>query len=280
MTRIALFPGQGSQKQGMGEGLFQKYPALIRQANDILGYSIEDICLNNPDNHLNETQFTQPALFIVNALSFLAKQEDGYQPDMALGHSLGEYNALLTADVFGFEDGLKIVKERARLMSEQKNGGMAAIIGVTAAEVAELLGRFHINEIDVANYNSPSQTVISGPKTAIEDFKVFFQKSSKGKFIPLTVSGAFHSRFMKPAAEKFGAFLSGFTFQTPKLPVIANVTAALYTPQEIAHTLTQQLTGSVRWTDSIRLAAQSPQPEWTEIGPGNVLTNLLKKILE
>ncbi len=164
-----VFPGQGSQFKGMGAGLFDEFQDLTRQADDILGYSIEELCLEDPNHQLGKTQFTQPALYTVSALSYLKKmKESGREPDYAAGHSLGEYNALFAAGCFDFETGLQLVKKRGELMSKAAPGGMAAVLGFTAEQVKEVLSDYHLTGIDIANHNSPSQIVIAGTKQDIE----------------------------------------------------------------------------------------------------------------
>ena len=163
-----LFPGQGSQKKGMGLSLFEHYPELVKEADAILGYSIEDLCLNDPDDLLKQTQYTQPALYVVNALSYLERiKEDGKEPDYVAGHSLGEYDALFAAGVFDFATGLKLAKRRGELMAEARNGGMAAVIGMKENEIRKVIEENELQQIDIANLNSPNQIVISGPKLSL-----------------------------------------------------------------------------------------------------------------
>lgn len=163
--KVYVFPGQGSQSKGMGQGLFDKYPELTSKADKILGYSIKKLCLEDPDENLRYTQYTQPAIYTVNALMYLNKiAKTGEKPSFVVGHSLGEYNALYAAGVIDFETGLKIVKKRGELMSRAKGGGMAAVIGLREEEVRDVLKENGIESIDIANINSCSQIVISGPK--------------------------------------------------------------------------------------------------------------------
>lgn len=160
-----MFPGQGSQKKGMGGELFDEFDTLTKKADDILGYSIKELCLQDPRRELNDTQFTQPALYVVNAFSFLKKiRETGNKPDFVIGHSLGEFNALLAANCFDFEDGLRIVQKRGELMSKARNGSMAAIVNGTRQQIEDILSSNNLTNIDFANYNTHSQFVISGLK--------------------------------------------------------------------------------------------------------------------
>ena len=196
-----MFPGQGSQEPGMGEGLFDLYPELVAQADEILGYSIKTLCLEDPAEQLSQTQYTQPALYTVNALSFLKQKQDApdQRPMFYLGHSLGEYNALFAADVFDFATGLRLVRERGALMAEARGGGMAAIIGLGAEQVASVLEKEGLSTIDIANMNTPEQTVISGLAEDINHVQDVFQAAGARLCIPLKVSGAFHSIYMKVA---------------------------------------------------------------------------------
>jgi malonyl CoA-acyl carrier protein transacylase len=280
MSLAFVFPGQGSQKKGMGEGLFQRFPDLVRAADAQLGYSIQELCLSDPENKLGQTQFTQPALYTVNALTFLAKIEDEKRrPDWLAGHSLGEYDALVAADAFDFLTGLKLVQKRGALMAQCSGGGMAAVMGITADRISELIYNFAFDSIDVANLNSPNQTVISGPAADVTAGSVIL-KEAGAKVIPLNVSGAFHSRMMEPAAAEFASFLSGFSFRPLKIPVIANATALPYENGKVAELLAKQITSSVRWTESIRYITRQGSPEFVEVGPGAVLTGLIRQIMK
>ncbi|MES2307422.1 MAG: ACP S-malonyltransferase, partial [Verrucomicrobiota bacterium] len=226
MTKIYVFPGQGSQKVGMGKELFPLFPEEVSQANEILGYSIEQLCTEDPHQLLNRTDYTQPALYIVNALSYLQKvKETGIKPSLVAGHSLGEYNALLAAGVFDFATGLKLVQKRGALMAQAQGGGMAAVLGMPVEKIRELLQNPAHSGIDVANFNAPEQTVISGPAEAIQNAKADFDAAGAKRYVVLAVSGAFHSRYMKPSQEEFEKFLEGFTFKAPEIPVISNVHA-------------------------------------------------------
>lgn len=271
-----IFPGQGSQMKGMGEGLFDAFPKLTKQADDILGYSIEDLCLNNPDQKLNQTQFTQPALYVVNALSYAKKiqQNEDNKPDFLAGHSLGEYNALQAAGVFSFEAGLKLVKKRGALMSQAKNGAMAAVLNCPETQIHEILKEANLNAIDIANRNAPSQVVISGLKEDIDKSQSYFEKAEV-MFVPLNTSGAFHSRYMKDAEAEFAKYVKKFKFSEPGIPVIANVTAQLYELEVVAENLIRQLSNCVRWSDSIRYLLEQGEMEFEELGVGDVLTKLI-----
>lgn len=277
---VFLFPGQGSQQQGMGGTLFDEFSHITRVADDILGYSIKHLCLHDPQKQLSKTQFTQPALYTVNALMYLkALQEASHPPAYAAGHSVGEYNALLAAGAFDFVTGLKLVKKRGELMSQATEGGMAAVIGLNDQQVHKVLREYVLSDIDIANHNSLTQIVIAGPKAAIEKAKAIFEQNGAHLFIPLNVSGAFHSRAMGPSQDQFARFLHEFTFASLSFPVISNVHALPYRHGEVGSNLIQQIAQPVRWFDTIQyLLAQCDDVQMQEIGPGNVLTKLVKQI--
>ncbi|MCH2193545.1 ACP S-malonyltransferase [Kordia sp.] len=269
-----LFPGQGSQKKGMGAGLFDEFPELTKKADKILGYSIKELCLEDPNKQLNKTQFTQPALYVVNALSYQKKLKDGEkEPNYVAGHSLGEYNALQAAGVFSFESGLKLVKKRGELMSKAKNGGMAAILNSSEEQIKEILKDANLDTIDIANLNASSQIVISGLKEDVTNAQPFFEKAGV-MFIPLNTSGAFHSRYMKEAADEFEKFLKRKRFYEPKIEVIANITGKPYDHKKVSESLVNQLYNSVRWADGMTYLLEKGEMEFEELGVGEVLTKL------
>jgi trans-AT polyketide synthase/acyltransferase/oxidoreductase domain-containing protein len=263
----------------MGAELFERYPDLIAEADAILGYSIKELCLVNPDNKLNSTDHTQPALYIVDVLSCLAKVEDEKNgPDFVIGHSLGEYAALYAAGAFDFATGLKLVQKRGALMNAAMGGGMAAILGMDGDAVAKALAELGADSIDVANFNSPTQTVISGLKADIETFAPQLKEKGAKRVVILSVSGAFHSRYMKPAAEEFETFLAGFNFGSMKVPCIANCSALPYTNDSIASNLVRQMYSSVRWIDTIKGLREQGADTFVEVGPGTVLSGLARQI--
>ncbi len=279
MTKIYVFPGQGSQSPGMGGDLFDQFPELVKQADQELGCSAKNLCLDDPEDKLNQTDYTQPALYIVNALSYLSKKEESDRPpDFVAGHSLGEYNALFAAGVFDFLTGLRLVKKRGEIMVRATGGGMAAVIGMPPDKIKQVLKDASFETIDIANLNSPKQTVISGRKEDIDAVKSVFEEAGVRLFVPLKVSGAFHSRYMQDAQNEFTDFLNNFEFQPVQLPVIANYTAAPYQDAETVNNMVRQISSPVRWVESIRYLKQQPEPEFEEIGPGNVLTKLIKQV--
>ena len=264
----------------MGGELFERFADWTATADRILGYSIRELCLENPREELGLTQFTQPALFVVNAMTWRARSEDG-KPAAAFlaGHSLGEYNALLAAGVFDFATGLELVRERGALMGRVSGGGMAAVIGLSPERIAEVLASSEAGgRLDVANYNAFDQTVIAGPQVDIEAIKPAFEAVGVRAFTPLKVSAPFHSRYMRDAMEEFGAFLAGFEFAAPSIPVIANVTGEPYPADGVRGTLAKQIGSSVRWLDSMVGLLDRGVTDFEEVGPGNVLTKLLVRI--
>jgi malonyl CoA-acyl carrier protein transacylase len=274
--RAFMFPGQGAQSRGMGGPLFDEFKEITRQADRILGYSIKELCLENPRGELNRTQFTQPALYVVNALSYMKKLREWGTPEYLAGHSLGELNALLAAECFDFETGLELVRKRGELMSRAGEGAMAAILNASREELATLLRDNGLSNVDFANFNTPSQIVLSGAMEEIRKVETLM----KGNMIyhPLNTSGAFHSRFMAPAAEEFRAYLESFTFADPKIPVIANVTARPYESGAVGENLAKQISSTVRWSESIQYLLQLGTIEIEEVGNGDVLTKLLRTI--
>ena len=280
-----VFPGQGSQKRGMGQGLFdesRQYAEVEKDVDRILSYSLRKLCLEDADNRLKETQFTQPCLYVVNALHYYKAVDQGARPAYLAGHSLGEYNALLAAGVFDFLTGLRLVQKRGELMSRAKNGGMGAVIGLGARLVAKALQENGLASIDVANFNTPSQTVVSGPIEDIKRAGPLLEKAGARLFMPLQVSAAFHSRYMADAAKAFADFLDPIPFAAPKIPVVANATARPYptdrASESIKSLLVKQITHSVQWTQSIRFLISQGVTQFSEMGPGNVLTRLSQQI--
>lgn len=281
--KTIMFPGQGSQSKGMGGDLFDEFTNLTAKADKILGYSIKELCLEDPRRELNKTQFTQPALYIVNALSFFKLVKDtGVKADFYVGHSLGEFNALMAAGAFDFETGLKLVKKRGQLMSQATDGGMAAILNVTKEQIEIILADNGLDKIDIANYNTPSQIVISGELEQVGKAQSFFQEGEM-LYYPLNTSGAFHSRLMTPATEKFKTYLNRFKMNDIEVPVIANVTAQEYVNSELKDCLFNQISSTVKWSESIqflmKLGAEKDSPmEFIEVGHGEVLTKMIANI--
>ena len=280
MAKVCVFPGQGSQFVGMGEELFAKYPDLVAQADQVLGYSIVELCTQDPNNVLNETQYTQPALYFVSALSYLDWQQENKQAPLYLaGHSLGEYCALFAAGAFSLIDGLKIVQKRGQLMANAPKGAMAAVVNLPLQQVTNLIAESQFPDIDVANINSKQQLIISGLYDDIHACAEIFTEQD-ARFIPLKVSAAFHSHYMAEVADEFAQFLTGFTFNPLNIPVISNYSARLYPNTNYLQLLTKQIDHSVKWYESMSwlLTELDDNTDIEEVGPGFVLTKMLQGI--
>jgi len=263
----------------MGAELFPKFPEQVATADRELGYSIAELCLRDPEGKLNSTRYTQPALFLVNALTFLNRLvETGELPHVVAGHSLGEYNALFAAGVFDLATGIRLVRERAALMARATGGGMAAVIGLTPEKIETVLRDAHLGALDIANLNSPQQTVISGPVSELEQSQKPLEVAGAMLWKRLPVSAAFHSRYMVDAERAFAALLRDVELAPPRIPVISNVTAAPHEPGAIKEKLAQQISHSVRWTETVRWLTRQPEPVYSELGPGNVLTGLVRRV--
>lgn len=273
-----MFPGQGSQYRGMGKDLFKAYPKETKLASEILGYDLEELCVNDPEKQLGKTQFTQPALYVVNALAYYKEQDEYGKPDFLIGHSLGEYNALLAAGAFDFATGLRLVQKRGALMAAASGGSMAAVIGLNVATIKQKLEDSGFTDVDIANFNTPLQTIIAGQQEAIERVLKSFDEQGI-KIIPLAVSAPFHSRYMRPAAEEFSIFLKEFKFLPLQIPVISNVTARPYIDDQIATLLSKQIASSVQWIDTVRLLMGKGVKDYEEIG-GGILTKMVNEIKE
>jgi trans-AT polyketide synthase, acyltransferase and oxidoreductase domains len=274
-----VFPGQGSQHKGMGKDLFGSYPDLVAVAERVLGYSMSALCLDDPKGLLNETQFTQPALYVVSALTFFnTLDSNGKRPDYLAGHSLGEYNSLLAAEVIDFETGLRLVQKRGELMAKVQGGGMAAIVGLSDQAIEKILSENSFTSIEIANRNTPSQFVISGLLEEIQRSKAVFESAGARRFVPLRVSAPFHSRHMAGARSEFAEFLSTIRMSQPKVPVISNVTARPYPESGIRELLAEQITSPVNWMETIQYLRALGETEFVELGPGTVLSGLIKKI--
>ncbi|WP_010286475.1 ACP S-malonyltransferase [Kurthia massiliensis] len=287
MTKIAfLFPGQGSQKVGMGEALLQgNYANFYETADALLGYDLSTLMLQGPEEQLTLTYNAQPALLTTGVL--VAKQlvDAGIQPDFTIGHSLGEYAALVASGVMTFEDAVQIVHTRGKLMNEAMpagEGSMAAILALdeqTLGEVTKSVSEELGEVVQMANLNCPGQIVISGTKRAVEVACERAKAAGARRALPLNVSGPFHSELMKPAAEKLRETLANVSLQQATVPVIANVTAQPVTaPDAIADLLVAQLSAPVQFEASIRTLLAQGVDTFIECGPGKVLSGLVKKI--
>jgi malonyl CoA-acyl carrier protein transacylase len=282
VTEVLLFPGQGSQHAGMGELLFDRYPELVAQASDILGWSIRRICTENPGAVLDDTRFTQPAVHVVNALQFRALREaagpDAAWPHLVLGHSLGEYSALEAAGVIGFADSVQLVAERARLTANVR-GAMTAVLGLDLPRIQAVLHAAGLNGIDLANLNTPRQTVLAGPAADICRAETALAGAGAFDIRRLAVSGPFHSRYMSGAAEQFARVLARVTFAEPAFPVIANRTGVPYAAGQYGRLLAEHICHPVRWHESIDwILRHYDHVSFTEAGDRGFLLRMLRQI--
>ena len=276
-----VFPGQGAQFTGMGKDLYENSPLakeLFEKANEILGFRITDIMFDGTAEELKETKVTQPAVFLHSVI--LAKVLD-IQPDMVAGHSLGEFSALVVNGALSFEDGLKLVSQRAIAMQkacEIKPSTMAAILNLEDQVVEDICASID-GIVVAANYNCPGQLVISGEYKAVEEACEKLKEAGAKRALILPVGGAFHSPMMEPAREELAAAIEATTFATPSCPVYQNVTAsAISDATEIKKNLISQLTGAVKWTQSVNQMIADGATSFTEVGPGKVLVGLVNKI--
>lgn len=284
---FALFPGQGSQKVGMGRQLFEQYDLakeLFAKADEALGFSLSQICFEGPADKLTLTEITQPAILTVSTICFRLFQQ---QPQSgahtivaAAGHSLGEYSALVAAEALSFEDAVRLVNKRGRYMQEAVPVGTGRMVAVLGKEVAELQAAIDASGVEVAeiaNINAPGQIVVAGSVAGVAGF---VEKLGTAKVIDLPVSAPFHCSLMKPAEERLRIDLAGITLKTPKFPVYQNFTASFTNdPEVIRENLALQVCGRVRWVECVENALKEKTPEavW-EYGAGNVLTGLVKRI--
>lgn len=273
MTAL-IFPGQGSQHVNMGKDLFARFPELTAQADAVLGYSIEELCRTGNNGDLNRTEFAQPALFVVNALTYLSRDPALPRPRYLAGHSLGEYSALFAAGCFDFATGVRLVRRRGALMGHAQGGGMLAVLGADSELLRELIDGAGQGLVDMANFNSSSQTVLSGPTDVLHEVARALALQNGARGVPLKVSAAFHSRYMRETAVEFGRFLSGFSFADPQVPVLSNVSAAPYEAGQVADLLVRQIHQPVRWHQITRHLLDHGVEDVEEIGPGRVLTGL------
>ncbi|MBM7623822.1 ACP S-malonyltransferase [Sporohalobacter salinus] len=281
-----LFPGQGAQKVGMGAELVKNYSIakdIFQAADEALGFEISKLCFEGPADKLKRTENTQPAILTMSIAAYEILKKKGIQPDMVAGHSLGEYSALVAAGALDFKSAVKLVHKRGQFMEEAVpagKGAMGAVIGLKRDGVEEVVKEgSQFGTVELANYNTPIQTVISGSKEAVEKTLELAEDAGAKKTVLLNVSGPFHSSLMKPASERLAAELEKVEISQPDLPIIANVTADyVETSDEIKKALIDQLSGSVYWVDTIKQMINDNVNKVIEVGPGRTLKGFMRRI--
>lgn len=278
-----VFPGQGAQFVGMGKDLYDnnaEVHEMFEKANEILGFRITDLMFEGTEEDLRQTKVTQPAIFL-HSVALAKSLGDEFQPDMVAGHSLGEFSALVSAGALSFEEGLKLVSKRAHAMQkacEMQPSTMAAVLALPDAKVEEICAGID-DVVAPANYNCPGQVVISGTIEGIDKACEQMLAAGAKRALKLKVGGAFHSPLMQPAQEELTEAIKAAKFETPRCPIYQNVDGKPHTdPEEIKANLIKQLTGAVRWTQDVEAMIADGADEFIELGPGNVLQGLVKKI--
>ena len=279
-----LFPGQGAQSVGMGKDLYENFAAaksVYETADSTLGKSVSTICFEGPEEDLKQTVNTQPSIVTTSIAALEAlKSELNITPDFVAGHSLGEYCAMYTAGVMSLETTLKAIQKRADLMGATKGGSMAAVLNATDEQLkAGLEEGSKVGYVDVANYNSPVQVVITGDSDAVKATSDYLLANGVRRVVPLAVSGAFHSRYMENAGKEFASFVSELALNDAKMPVITNVDATeTLKADDFKSKMPKQISSSVHWTQTIQKMVEEGVDTFVEIGPGKVLAGLNKKI--
>jgi len=281
-----MFPGQGSQKIGMGKDLAQDFPtakSTFEEADDVLKWKISELCFWGDEEELKQTENTQLAVLIVSLAAYRILKENGIVPSAVAGHSLGEYSALVASGVITFHDALKLVQKRAKLMSEAAEnnpGGMLAILGLENSQVERICQEANsVGILDVANYNCLGQVVISGEFKALDLAAEIAQKMNAKRCIRLQVNGAFHSRLMSSAREGMIEAVANTEFCNPEIKLVQNVTANyVRTSEEICQNLIEQITNSVQWEKSMSCLISDGFSRFIEVGPGKVLSGLIRRI--
>lgn len=277
-----VFPGQGAQFSGMGKDLYDAYPdarEMMQRANEVLGFSLTDVMFEGTDEELRQTRVTQPAIFLHSIVA--GRLMTTLRPDMVAGHSLGEFSALVAAEVLHWEDGLRLVSQRAQAMQEaceMQPSTMAAVLALADEKVVEVCEQ--IDDVVVAaNFNSPGQVVISGSISGVDLACKALKEAGAKRALKLPVGGAFHSPLMQPAAQKLQDAIMATTFRTPICPVYQNVSAKAETDKDtIQRQVLEQLTSPVRWTQSVQQMIADGATAFYEFGPGDVLKGLIRKI--
>ena len=277
-----VFPGQGAQFSGMGKDLYDAYPearTMMLRANDILGFSLTDVMFEGTDDELRQTRVTQPAIFLHSIVA--GRLMTTLRPNMVAGHSLGEFSALVAAEAISWEDGLRLVSQRAQAMQEAcelQPGAMAAVLALADEKVVEVCENMD-DTVVAANFNCPGQVVISGSVSGVEMACKALKEAGAKRALKLPVGGAFHSPLMRPAAERLQQAIMQTTFRTPACAVYQNVSAKPETdPKLIQKQVLEQLTAPVRWTQSVQQMIADGATHFYEFGPGDVLKGLIRKI--
>lgn len=281
MKKVAfIFPGQGSQSIGMGLDLYENFASakqVFDTADKVLGKSISKICFEGPEEDLKQTINTQPAILATSIAALEAfKSALNIEPTYTAGHSLGEYAGYYASGAISLEDAFKLIQKRAELMSESKGGAMSAVLNSTEETVKECLSAVD-GYIAIANYNSPQQIVITGDENAVKQAGEMLLEKGARRVVPLAVSGAFHSEYMKNAGEKFGEFVKDFDVKETQIPVVTNVDAE-FTTSNFKEKMSKQIYSSVQWTQSIQKMVENGVDTFIEFGNGTVLAGLNKKI--
>ncbi|KAF2955647.1 ACP S-malonyltransferase [Marinitoga sp. 38H-ov] len=279
-----VFPGQGSQTLGMGKEILDKYPEYneyLNKASDSINVDLKSIIYGDDEKLLTLTENAQPALLTISYIMYLyATEKLNIYPEIVAGHSLGEWTALVASDVIKFEEGVKLVRLRGKYMSEACPpglGGMGAVIGLDIEKVREVIDKFE--NINIANHNALDQIVISGDKKEVVKALELLKEKGAKKVVELNVSGPFHSKLVKPAQEKMAEELKDIKFKNPKYKIIQNYTGDICeTPEKIKENIINQITGTVKWVDSVNKMKELGVTAVYEIGPGKVLTGLVKRI--
>ena len=289
MSKLALvFPGQGSQQVGMGKAIAAERPEarqVFEEADGVLGFPLSRLCFEGPEEELKLTENTQPAILTTSVALYRALASQGVEPDFVAGHSLGEYSALVAAGALRLDDAVVLVRNRGRYMQEAVpvgEGAMAAILGLGLAEVQEICSQASDGEVvEPANLNAPGQTVVAGHAAAVQRASAAAKERGAKRVIPLSVSAPFHCRLMRPAQHRLERDLANVTVSDLRVPLVSNVDAAwVRTGAEAADALVRQVASPVRWEESVRRLVDEGVDQFVEVGPGKVLSGLVRKIAE